>query len=80
MAWPRRPYSVLLRAGLAMPLPLLAERCALTAPFHPNRGDHGGLLSVALSLGSLQPGVTRRPVTMEPGLSSSARARGRPAI
>ncbi len=31
----RRPYSVLLQAGLAMPGPLLARRCALTAPFHP---------------------------------------------
>lgn len=30
-----RPYSVLLRVGLAMPLPLPAARCALTAPFHP---------------------------------------------
>jgi hypothetical protein len=30
-----RPYSVLLRVGLAVP-PLLPEtRCALTAPFHP---------------------------------------------
>ncbi|SDR61118.1 hypothetical protein SAMN05444161_8011 [Rhizobiales bacterium GAS191] len=29
------PYSVLLPAGLAMPLPLPAPRCALTAPFHP---------------------------------------------
>ena len=29
------PYSVLLPAGLAMPLPLPEARCALTAPFHP---------------------------------------------
>jgi hypothetical protein len=33
-----RPYSVLLRVGLAMPLPLPAARCALTAPFHPYPG------------------------------------------
>ena len=33
-----RPYSVLLRVGLAMPLPLPAARCALTAPFHPYLG------------------------------------------
>ena len=33
----RRPYSVLLQAGLAMPPPLLEARCALTAPFHPCR-------------------------------------------
>ena len=32
---PGRPYSVLLPAGLAMPLPLPEARCALTAPFHP---------------------------------------------
>jgi len=31
----RGPYSVLLPAGLAMPGPLPARRCALTAPFHP---------------------------------------------
>jgi len=30
----------------------------------------GGLLSVALSLGSPPPGVTRHRVSMEPGLSS----------
>src|SRR5437867_12572160 len=28
-------YLVLLRVGFAMPAPLLARRCALTAPFHP---------------------------------------------
>ena len=33
-----RPYSVLLPAGLAMPLALPRERCAFTAPFHPCRG------------------------------------------
>ena len=32
-----RPYSVLLPAGLAMPLASPRERCALTAPFHPCR-------------------------------------------
>ena len=32
-----RPYSVLLPAGLAMPLALPRERCAFTAPFHPCR-------------------------------------------
>src|SRR5439155_23758967 len=38
----------------------------------------GGLLSVALSLGSPPAGVTRRHVVVEPGLSSSARRRPRP--
>jgi hypothetical protein len=52
---PRRPYSVLLPVGFAMPPALPKARCALAAPFHPCRGQHatrrGGLFSVALSLG-----------------------------
>jgi hypothetical protein len=31
------PYLVLLRVGFSLPPPLLTERCALTAPFHPYR-------------------------------------------
>jgi len=34
---PRRPYSVLLPVGFAVPPPLPEARCALTAPFHPCR-------------------------------------------
>jgi hypothetical protein len=59
-----RPYLVLLRVGFAMPVPLPGPRCALTAPFHPclpPRGGVGGVLSVALSLDSHPPGVTRHP-------------------
>src|SRR5215472_15093600 len=62
---PCRPYLVLLPVGFTVPLPLPGARCALTAPFHPCRprrskiGGSGGLLSVALSLGSPPPGVTR---------------------
>jgi hypothetical protein len=72
----RRSYSVLLLVGLAVPPTLLPPRCALTAPFHPypctqpKLGDAGGLLSVALSLGSPPPGVTRHHSSAEPGLSS----------
>ena len=33
---PRRPYSILLPVGLAMPSTLPPPRCALTAPFHPD--------------------------------------------
>ena len=70
----RPPYAVLLPVGFAMPLPSPAARCALTAPFHPCRRHPrmgaGGLLSVALSLGSPPPGVTRHRVSVEPGLSS----------
>src|SRR3954464_4427893 len=36
----------------------------------------GGLLSVALSLGSPPPGVTRHRVSVEPGLSSPRQGRG----
>jgi hypothetical protein len=71
-----RSYSVLLPAGFAMPLTLPPARCALTAPFHPYRlrllrVSAGGLLSVALSLGSPPPDVIRRRVSVEPGLSSA---------
>jgi hypothetical protein len=45
------------RAGL-----LPDSRCALTAPFHPYHAclatPFGGLLSVALAVGSRRPGVT----------------------
>ena len=34
---PRRPYSVLLPVGFAMPVPLPVPRWALTPPFHPCR-------------------------------------------
>jgi len=78
-----RPYAVLLPVGFTMPLPSPAARCALTAPFHPYRRPRltagaGGLLSVALSLGSPPPGVTRHRVSMEPGLSSPAAFRPLP--
>ena len=36
-AAPRRPYSVLLPVGFAVPSALPQTRCALTAPFHPCR-------------------------------------------
>ena len=70
-----RPYLVLLPVGFTVPSPSPATRCALTAPFHPCRraaAPAGGLLSVALSLGSPPPGVTRHRVSVEPGLSSPA--------
>ncbi len=66
------PYLVLLPVGFALPLPLPAARCALTAPFHPCRPANRGwrCVSVALSLGSPPPGVTRHRISVEPGLSS----------
>jgi len=73
------PYLVLLRMGFTLPTMLPARRCALTAPFHPYpcnfhdvKNAIGGFLSVALSLGSRQPGVTRHPAFVEPGLSSNS--------
>ncbi len=48
---------------------LPAARCALTAPFHPYRQRKrclGGLLSVALSVGSHPPGVTWRSALWSP--------------
>ena len=49
------------RWGLPCRRVLPPTRCALTAPFHPCRdpeGSLGGVLSVALSVGSRPPGVT----------------------
>ena len=64
-----RSYSVLLPVGFTVPPLLPAERCALTAPFHPYlqpvpwcpmvRNPEGGLFSVALSLRSPSPVVNR---------------------
>ena len=76
----RHPYSVLLQAGFTVPPPLPSTRWALTPPFHPYRPRKaGGLLSVALSLGSPRAGVTRRLFTVEPGLSSTGRNPPRPS-
>jgi len=69
----RRSYSVLLPVGFTVPSPFPGPRCALTAPFHPylpGEPGIGGLLSVALSLGSPPPVVNRHRVSAEPGLSS----------
>src|SRR5438270_10876967 len=83
-----RSYLVLLPVGFSLPPPLPAARCALTAPFHPCRPPAprtgpiglGGMFSVALSLGSPPPGVTRHRASVEPGLSSlrpAAKASGK---
>src|SRR5215468_4300337 len=73
-----RSYLVLLPVGFTLPPPLPAARCALTAPFHPCRPLPRGqrarrCVSVALSLGSPPPGVTRHRASVEPGLSSLRR-------
>ncbi len=51
----------------------------LPHPFSLAGANPGGLLSVALSLGSPPPGVTRHRRPVEPGLSSPARLRRRPS-
>ena len=70
----RRPFLFgLAPGGVYPPRPSPSARCALTAPFHPYRQTSrcvGGLLSVALSLGSPPPDVIRHRVSVEPGLSS----------
>src|SRR5581483_7375015 len=75
-----RPYLVLLPVGLALPPLLPKTRCALTAPFQPCRTFRaktqkicGGVISVALSLGSPPPAVNRHRLSVEPGLSSTYR-------
>jgi len=63
----------LLQVGFAVPTLLPGSRCALTAPFHPCRPPRphgrrvlGGLLSVALSVGSRPPGVTWHLIRRSP--------------
>ncbi len=64
MGWATpRPCLALLRVGFTMPRPSPVARCALTAPFHPCLSPRaiGGLLSVALSVASRRPAVSRHP-------------------
>gem|GEM_PF-5045043 len=81
------PYLVLLPVGFALPLLLPEARCALTlsfrlsplaAPFHPYH-FHGGIISVALSLGLPPAGVTRHRVPWSPDFPRAC-ARGHPAV
>src|ERR1700730_5134251 len=67
------PYLALLEVGFTVPSLLPSPRCALTAPFHPYRPSAaftvkglGGLLSVALSVGSRPPGVTWHLIRRSP--------------
>ena len=53
----------------------------LPRPSLPKKtGPVGGIISVALSLGSPPPDVIRHRLSVEPGLSSNIAARGHPAI
>lgn len=87
-------FSILLPAGLAVPPPSPGARWALTPPFHPCRSQAPAVCSLwRFPSGSgpkplPRPGVTRRRVSLEPGLSSpppdlgpaAARPSGRPHI
>ena len=59
----RCPYSVLLPAGLAMPLALPPARWALTPPFHPCRAVTRGRRRAVRSLWRFPWGRPRRPLT-----------------
>jgi hypothetical protein len=63
------PYLVLLRMGFALPPLLPGARWALTPPFHPcphpSRAA-GGMFSVALSIASRRPAVSRHPALRSP--------------
>jgi len=59
---PRRPYSVLLPVGFTVPPPLPATRCALTAPFHPCRGQTQRTAAVSFSV-ALSQACTRRTLS-----------------
>ena len=63
------------RRGLPCHRVLPPARCALTAPFHPYRPlcrGVGGLLSVALSVGSRPPGVTWHLIRRSPDFPPSS--------
>ena len=84
---PRRPYSVLLPVGFAVPFPSPETRCALTAPFHPYRDTQRPRRSALCGTfpeirpaftGQAPPDVIRHRMSMEPGLSSTAAFRPLP--
>lgn len=80
------PYAAPIRSCVRWGLPcrpcyqvrgaLLPHRFALTCD--PERSI-GGLFSVALSVGSPRPGVTRHRVSVKPGLSSPILRQARPS-
>ena len=81
MARPAIPIWSCSRWGLPCRVRCRPRGALLPHPFTLTRRPKrtGGLLSVALSLGSPPPGVTRHRVSVEPGLSSSGWRRERPS-
>ena len=66
-----RPLFGLAPGGACHAVPLAGPPVRSYRTLSPLPSDEGGLLSVALSLGSLPVGVTHRLVVVEPGLSST---------
>ena len=64
---PRHCFPIWSCSGWGLPCRsvLPPARCALTAPFHPYQFP-GGILSVALSVGSRPPGITWHPALWSP--------------
>jgi hypothetical protein len=79
-----RPYAVSIwscsRRGLPCHCRYRQRGALLPHPFTLTPQKRGGLLSVALSLESPPPGVIRRRVSVEPGLSSRIAASDRPTL
>ena len=71
---PAVPMRSCSRWGLPCRTRCRARGALLPHPFTLAGPGAGGLLSVALSLGSPPPGVTRHRVSVEPGLSSPGAA------
>ena len=75
----RRPYSVLLPVGFAVPAPVAGAAVGSYPTLSLSQGRSlCDLLSVALSLSSRSPGVTRHRRSVEPGLSSTRLRAPRP--
>ena len=82
IARPTVPMRSCSRWGLPCRPRCRGRGALLPHPFTLAASERGGLLSVALSLGSPPPGVTRHRVSVEPGLSSirASTNSGHPAV
>ena len=67
---PAAPIRFCSRWGFPCPLRYRRGGALLPHPFTLTTASRGGLLSVALSLGSPPPAVSRHRIPVEPGLSS----------
>ena len=74
------PYLLLLPVGFTVPPSSPKTRCALTAPFHPYPALPGGLLSVALSVGSPRLAVSQHRALWSPDFPPGRLPRVRPSV